>query len=335
MFGSGCAVFRAGGMDRPHSGRLPVLNRPSEWLSAGRNHGLSVSGRADSTPALISLKRNKERTYIHIPQRRILSLWFPRLAAERFLRLGRGYPTTPFAVAGNRNGMQVLTSLPFEAEAHGLSHGQPLRDAQAMCSAPVTRPSDPPAEAGFLSSLRRWAGRFSPWVAEEPPASLIIDLTGCAHLFGGEGTLLVRIDRDCADLGLSVRCGLADTIGAAWALARYAGQPVPLARTGDAIDQEPHATRVRAAKRRNWERGGLAPKPDSQTDGPNRIAVPGRTHSALSSLPVLALRIDTDTAAALSRIGLRRIGDLTCMPRAGLARRFDHPMTMPTERVLG
>ena len=124
--------------------------------------------------------------------------------------------------------------------------------------------------------LRRWAGKFSPWVAEEPPASLVVDLTGCAHLFGGEAALLAEVEQDCAGLGLTVRAGVADTRGAAWALARYAGRVGEPNRSGDAIDQEARATRSRAVKRRGWERGGTAPGLASGVTPQGVIAAPGQ-----------------------------------------------------------
>ena len=192
-------------------------------------------------------------------QRRILSLWFPRLAAERHLRRLGGALPQPFAVTADRNGAQVIVSLNPEAEAAGLRLDQPLRDATAMCPDLLTRPANPLAETAFLTVLRRWAGKFSPWVAEEPPHSLVIDLTGCTHLFGGEAALMAQVELDCADLGLTMRAGIADTPGAAWALARFAGQGVSPSRSGDDIMQEARATRSRAAKRRGWERGGLPP----------------------------------------------------------------------------
>jgi protein ImuB len=270
-----------------------------------------------------------------MPQRRILSLWFPRLAAERLLRLDPGVMDAPFAVVEDRGNMQVLASLSVQAQAEGLTQGQPLRDAQAMCPRLITRLANPQAEAAFLTVIRRWAGKFSPWVAEEPPAGLVIDLTGCAHLFGGEDPLLDQVEQDCADLGLTVHAGIADTVGAAWALARYAGQPAPLSRSGDAIDQEAYATRARAVKRRNWERGGPAPRVAAAADRPARIAPPGRAHSILAPLPVAALRIGGDTAAALARLGLRRIGDLTGMPRAALARRFGRDLVRRLDQAMG
>ena len=173
-----------------------------------------------------------------MPRRRILSLWFPRLGAERLLRLERGLPHGPLAVVQDQGNMQVLASLSVQAEAEGLRPGQPLRDALAMCPALVTRLTNPQAELAFLAILRRWAGKYSPWVSDQPPTSLVIDLTGCAHLFGGEEALLAEVEGDCAMFDLTVHTGIADTVGAAWALARYAGQPAQMARTGDAVDQE-------------------------------------------------------------------------------------------------
>ncbi|MEM1388418.1 MAG: DNA polymerase Y family protein, partial [Pseudomonadota bacterium] len=169
-------------------------------------------------------------------RRRILSIWFPRLAAERILRTELRSLAQPFAVVEDQNNMQVILSLCPAASAEGLRRGQPLRDAQAMCPNLITRLAHPQADAAFLTVLQRWAVKFSPWVAEDGRDGLIIDLTGCAHLFGGEETLLQRLEDDCTGLGLSIQAGIADTVGAAWALARYAGHSAGAVRSGDAID---------------------------------------------------------------------------------------------------
>lgn len=270
-----------------------------------------------------------------MPNRRILSLWFPRLAAERALRLRRDALPLPFAMVGDENGAQVLTSLNAEAEAAGLRRGQPLRDATAMCPQLLTRAADPLAEAAFLTVLRRWAGKFSPWVAEEPPAALVIDLTGCAHLFGGEAALLAQIEEDCTDLGLTLRAGIADTRGAAWALARYAGRRARPLRNGDAIDQEARATRSRAVKRRGWERGGDAPADPAIPLQQGVIAPPGQTRQALAELPLPALRLSAETVEGLNRLGLHRVRDLLDLPRAGLARRFGADTMRRLDQALG
>lgn len=263
--------------------------------------------------------------------RRILSLWFPRLAAERALRQRRLADAMPFAVVGDRNGAQVLASLDALAEAAGLSRGQPLRDAMAMCPRLLTAAEDVVGEGAFLTALMRWAGKFSPWVAEERPDALVVDLTGCAHLFGGEEALLAQVAEDCATLGLTVRAGVADTVGAAWALARYAGGTAGAlagARTGDAIAQEAHATRSKSHPRR---RTGNAPA----TASAGVIAPSGRLRQVLGPLPLAALRLDGPTVEGLARLGLRRVEDIALLPRAALARRFGAPVLRRLDQALG
>jgi len=269
-----------------------------------------------------------------MPKKRFLSLWFPRLAAERLMRADRGLAPGPLAIVADRRGAQVLASLNTEAEVSGLFPGQPLRDGRAICPDLVSRPENPQAEAAFLTTLRRWAGKFSPWVSEEPPAALALDITGCAHLFGGEAGLVAEVERDCAALGLSVRLGLADTVGAAWALARFAGAAPDTSGAGDAIDQEARATRSRAAKRRHWTRGGQPPRSPGPMP-PARIAPVGGARAAIAPLPVAALRLGADTVEALTRLGLRRVGDILGTPRAGLARRFGTHLVRRLDQALG
>ena len=138
-----------------------------------------------------------------------------------------------------------------------------------------------------------------------------------------------------AHMGLTAKAALADTRGAAWALARFGGQAARPGRDGDDIAQDAHATRVRAPRRKNWAkqvaaqaevRGG-APAP--------HIALPGGTRAAISTLPVAALRIPPEVASGLSRLGLRTIGDLALLPRAALARRFGAATVRRLDQALG
>ncbi len=269
-----------------------------------------------------------------MPPRRILSLWFSRLGAERLMRQRRGLLAQAFAVVIEQANLQTLWSLNVEAEAEGLRQGQSLHDARAMCPDLLTQLRNSQAEALFLMALRRWAGKFSPWVAEEPPEGLVIDLSGAAHLFGGEEGVLATITEDCAGLGLSVQAGIADTVGAAWALTRYAGRGAAMLRSGDAVDQEARATRSRAA-RRHWTKGGASSAPFSPPASLVRVAAPGQTRQALAPLPLAALRIGADTVNGLAQLGLRRIEDVMGMPRAALARRFGTGLVRRLDQALG
>ena len=263
--------------------------------------------------------------------RRILSLWFPRLPVERLLRQRRDVLLQPFAVVGMRANAQLLVSLNAEAEAAGLRQGQPLRDATAMCPGLLTAPENQVEDAAFLRALRRWAGKFSPWVAEEGADALVIDLTGCAHLFGGEEGLMAQVEEDCADLGLSLRACIADTRGAAWALARYAGATTAQMRSGDEIRQEAHATRSRAVRRFSRQSVGMP-----RQAGPSGvIAAPGQTRQAIATLPLAALRLAPAAVEGLGRLGLRRVEDIMGMPRAALARRFGADVLRRLDQALG
>lgn len=270
-------------------------------------------------------------------QRRILSLWFPRLAAERVLRQERILIDQPLAVVREEGNMRLILAVTEAAETRGAYRGQALQEALSVVPGLVTRTAQPDREREFLIALRRWAGKFSPWVAEEGAASLLIDLTGCAHLFGGETALLDHVATDCAVLGLTVRAAIADTAGAAWALARYAPGAGSAGRSGDAIDQEARATRSRAVRRKNWEKGGPAPQavPMTAAAPAGLIAPPGQMRRSLADLPVAALRISPETATGLGRLGLRRIGDLTGMARAALARRFGRDLVQRLDQALG
>ncbi len=268
-------------------------------------------------------------------RRRILSLWFPRLGAERMIRVEPALAEAALVTVAEIGNMRQVAATTAVAEAGGLSRGQGLSEAMALYPGMVTRPADPVAEAAFLAALRRWAGKFSPWVSEEGTAGLMVDLTGCAHLFGGEAALFDQVHLDCADLGLTVCAGIADTAGAAWALARYAGGGGHAAgRSGDAIDQEARATRSRARKR-HWVKGGPAPLLRIAGGGVVRIAPPGATRQALSPLPIAALRVEPDVAAGLARLGLRRIGDVLGLPRAAMARRFGQGFIRRLDQALG
>jgi len=147
-------------------------------------------------------------------------MWFPRLASDRVLR---ARPTeAPFALTLRLSNVERIYCLNARAARLGLHRGMPCADARAFCPDLLSHPADPQADARFLATLRRWATRYCPWVGLEEPAGLVLDVTGSAHLWGGETEMLADMRARLARAGLSLRLGLADTRGAAWALAHHA-----------------------------------------------------------------------------------------------------------------
>lgn len=146
-------------------------------------------------------------------------MWFPRLASDRALR---ARPTdAPFALTLNQANTERLYCLNAQAERQGLNRGMTFADARAFCPQLQSTPATPVQDARFLSALNRWATRYCPWVGTEGSDGLVLDVTGSTHLWGGEQAMLQDIRARLARAGLSVRLGLADTRGAAWALAHF------------------------------------------------------------------------------------------------------------------
>ncbi|MEI4485262.1 DNA polymerase Y family protein [Frigidibacter sp. MR17.14] len=152
--------------------------------------------------------------------RRIVSIWFPRLPSDRVLRRWPAEPG-PFALIARAGNTDRLHCLNAPAEAAGLARGMAAADARALCPGLITRPAAPEAEARFLAMLARWATRWCPWVGLEAPDGIVLDLTGAAHLHGGEAATLDRLRASLARGGITARLGLAGSRGAAWALAHY------------------------------------------------------------------------------------------------------------------
>ena len=98
-----------------------------------------------------------------------------------------------------------------------------LTDARALDPGLIAVPADIDGDLALIRRLARWASRWSPAVEIED-GGLKLDLTGGAHLFGGEQRLLADILARVAALGLTARTAIASTARAAWALARFGGE---------------------------------------------------------------------------------------------------------------
>lgn len=165
---------------------------------------------------------------------RVVSLWFPRLSSDRVLRQnGAALVERPFAVHHLEKNAERIRCLNHTAQKKGVHPGMSLADARAFCPDLVTRPADPASDGRLLEALRRWALRYCPWVGVEGRDGLNLNITGSAHLFGGEAALLADIRQRLLRAGIEVRIGLGDSRGAAWALAHH-GEGV--ARPGAALD---------------------------------------------------------------------------------------------------
>ena len=131
----------------------------------------------------------------------------------------------------------------LEAARLRLHPGQKVTDAFAMVPELVTEEAEPAADAQALEALVDWCVRFSPAAAADTPDGLFLDITGVAHLWGGEADLLADFQGRLLANGLPFRCAIADTPAAAWALAHYGadGTIAPSGEQRAALDPLPPA----------------------------------------------------------------------------------------------
>lgn len=130
-------------------------------------------------------------------------------------------PDGPFALVDKAANALRLTALDAEALALGLTPGMALADARAQVPHLEAWPHETAGDAALLDRALDAFGRFSPMVALDEPHGLVLDVTGCAHLFGGEAGLVKAAARMAGRLGLQPRLALARTPKTARALARF------------------------------------------------------------------------------------------------------------------
>ena len=199
----------------------------------------------------------------------------------------------PLALVYDDGGRLSLAAVNAAAEAGGLMPGLPLAEARALLPGLTTVPHEPAADARAIAALAAWCARYTPWTAPcstaegkgrgaGGAAGVLLDVSGCCHLFGGERSLLEDLQARLDRFGYSARAGLADTPGAAWAMARFA----------------------------------------TAAAHPCVVVLPGRQRAALAPLPPAALRLPAATVELMERLGLRRIEDLYNLTPAVMTPRF-------------
>ncbi len=154
---------------------------------------------------------------------RMVSIFLPLLPLQRLKRSGRALPDDrPFALVGSEERGLLLTAVNGASAEHGLIPGMGLADARAICPHLLTAPAEARKDQEALLALASWAGvRYSPTLNVDGDDGLWLDVTGVPHLFGGEAALLTDLAGRLARMGLTVQLALAETLGAAHALARF------------------------------------------------------------------------------------------------------------------
>jgi protein ImuB len=168
---------------------------------------------------------------------RYLSLWLENWGIEAGLGRrapdhSRPHPLAAYARIGN---VHCLVAVNEAARRLGLARGLTLAEARARHPRLETLEHDPAAAAARLAALAAWCRRFTPLSACDAPDGLMLDISGAAHLFGGEKSLIEEIESRLAAQGLTARAAIAGTPEAAWALARFSPQKIAAAAADSKI----------------------------------------------------------------------------------------------------
>jgi protein ImuB len=157
---------------------------------------------------------------------RLLSLWLCRLSIDRIARSRE--VSSPLIVYSKRGNAELIVTTDDAAEQLGLHSGLALAQARAMHPALEAIAEDVEADANLLESIADWCLRYTPLVACDAPDGLLLDISGCTHLYGGEHKLVADLADRIGRAGFAYRIAIAGTIGAAWAAAHY-GEPTSYA----------------------------------------------------------------------------------------------------------
>ncbi|HXI86731.1 MAG TPA: DNA polymerase Y family protein, partial [Parvularculaceae bacterium] len=224
------------------------------------------------------------------PPSRYFTLWLPDWSTDRLKGHAPGGTGAPTVLYEKSKSALRITAADEKARALGLYEGQPLADARAIEPKLLAAPAKAEDDARAFRRLAEWLTRYSPFVGIYEPGDAFADITGCAHLFGGEDALYKDVLGRFAAAGIAAKAAIADSPGAAYALAHYGG-------------------------------GG--------------IIAPGEAKTALARLPVAALRLESEAAEALTRLGLKAIGQLYGLPRAPIAARLGKTILKRLAEALG
>jgi protein ImuB len=162
-------------------------------------------------------------------QQRYVCVWLQFLKTDWHSRRQPLYSTQPLVLYQYVHNKMLVSAANSIAIQAGLAVGTALADAKAIVPALVVLQDDTIFFETKLNEMAQWFLRYSPVIAAYTPDSILIDATGCTHLWGGESAYLEDIAVSLKAFGYSVKLAIAGSIGAAWALAHYAASPAIVA----------------------------------------------------------------------------------------------------------
>jgi protein ImuB len=152
--------------------------------------------------------------------KRFVSIWFPYLRTDWFIR-HKHIHEAPLVLVSPDHGRMIVTAANAIAHSEGIHIGMVLADARVVTPFLQVFHDKPGMSDKLLGKLAEWCLRFSPSVGLDLPDGLLLDATGCAHLWNGEANYIQSISTRLKELGYNNRVAIADAIGCAWAICHF------------------------------------------------------------------------------------------------------------------
>lgn len=152
---------------------------------------------------------------------RFASIWFPYLLTEYVVRKKPEFREASFVLASRERGRMLVKAVSHLAAQKGIFSGMVVADCKALFPELEVIEAEPGRAEKVLQALAEWCISYTPITAVDMPEGLLLDITGCTLYQGGETVYIESIKAKLNNFGYTVRVGVADTIGAAWAIARF------------------------------------------------------------------------------------------------------------------
>jgi protein ImuB len=153
--------------------------------------------------------------------KRFVSIWFRFLTTDWFTRRDPALAKKPFVLAAPDHGRMVITAVNALALSQNVDIDMVVADARALIPGLEVLDDKPGLTLKLLKGIAEWCTRYTPVAGIDAPDGIILDASGCPHLWGGEKNYIHDIITRLQNLGYHTQAAMADTIGTAWAMARY------------------------------------------------------------------------------------------------------------------
>jgi len=167
--------------------------------------------------------------------KRYLSIWFRHLLTDWRANRRPELRGLSLVISIKDHGRLVITEANSHAEKQGIFIGMAVADARAIIPGLQVAEEIPGKAHQLLNAIGEWCIRYTPLVSLDMPDGLILDISGCPHLWGGEREYLKHISAKLKARGYDTRMAIADSIGMAWANARF-GRVTPIIEPGGTIE---------------------------------------------------------------------------------------------------